>query len=95
MRSLSVSLLFSALLSLPVLSACQGDDNALPLPPADAGADAKTGDATVADAATHDASELDVAASSELDGAASDARSDAGPQDGAAEAATTDAAQLD
>ncbi len=77
MRSLGVTLLLASftVAGSGWLLACQGDDNALPLP--DAGSDAKAGDATVgASDSGHDAAGKTADAADALE-AASDAASDA------------------
>jgi hypothetical protein len=106
MRLLPVSLVVSGLLFLPAFVGCQGDDNALPVPP-DASADAKGGDATVdsglkegsaGDAAEKDASTDDVESQVEsgADGASSDGSADGGVvQEAGPDGSQPDASPLD
>jgi hypothetical protein len=100
MKAIPIALVLSAIsvVTPALLAGCTGDDNSLPLPPSDAGGDAKSdaakGDATTKSDAAHDASEPTDDSAAESD-AGDSSVSDAVVDSGAASEAATDATPAD
>jgi hypothetical protein len=90
-----------ALVAGIAVSACQGGEDVLPLPPSDAGSDGSKGDAASKDGASGDAAESDAAATKDAEGTETGAEAgasneggslgEAGPSDAVSDAAPPDA----
>jgi hypothetical protein len=94
-RPIVISVVFALVTGIAV-SACQGGEDVLPLPPTDAGSDGPKGDAASKDGASGDAAEsdaaaTDAAAAKDTEGTETGSVGEAGPSDAAPDAAPPDA----